>query len=246
MLAFATTCMLITCLLAIYVGARTLSVWFTTRKVAELSIGLNVLGIALGGALLTAFKAPVAVAAGDLSARPILALTIVSLFVHVVALYVGNWRIFRPADRWPIPVIVLAVGLTAAWSASIWVSPAASNGRAILFEGLRAVGMAWAFTESFRYSAMLRKRVALGLASPMIAHRIQLWAVGAGCQVASSTLEIGHRSLTGVSIFASPLGLLSSVTCGLIGAVCIALAFFPPRSYERFVSERAAASATVS
>jgi hypothetical protein len=91
----------VTCLLAVYVCVRTLLVWRRTRKLAELAIGANVLGIAIGGALLVALGAfhP------DMRSAPFVpyALGLLGLLVHVTAQYVGTWKIFRSGARWPIP-----------------------------------------------------------------------------------------------------------------------------------------------
>jgi hypothetical protein len=49
---------LLTCVIAIYVGLRTLSIWIRTRKLPELAIG------------------------------------ILAVLTHIVAAYVGSWRIY--------------------------------------------------------------------------------------------------------------------------------------------------------
>ena len=54
---------LLTCVIAIYVGLRTLSIWIRTRKLPELAIG------------------------------------ILAVLTHIVAAYVGSWRIYRPASH---------------------------------------------------------------------------------------------------------------------------------------------------
>jgi hypothetical protein len=46
--------LVLTCLIALYVGVRTLMIWRRTRMIAEFMIGLNVFSIAIGGVILTA------------------------------------------------------------------------------------------------------------------------------------------------------------------------------------------------
>ena len=107
--------------------------------------------------------------------------------------------------------------------------------RAILFVALRFVGMAWSTFECFRYSAMLKRRAEIGLAQPMVAHRFSLWGIGAGAQVAVLTFELGSWFVTGNSLTSAALGLHFTSALGLAGTVAIALAFFPPAAYERFI-----------
>jgi hypothetical protein len=230
--------LIVTCALAMYVGGRTLSVWWRTRQVAELAIGANLLSIAIGGLLFTALKAgPAYHQAESWAALPFF-VTLAAFFIHVVALYGGSWRIFRPTERWPAVLVGIAT-LAALWYSIDSIRVPAYNGRAMFFEALRGFGMSWAAFECFRYSGMLRRRIALGLADPMIAQRIRLWGIGAACQVVVSSLEVLARALMGVSIYELASGLILAAVLGLFGTLCVALAFFPPAAYVRAVAARA-------
>jgi hypothetical protein len=225
----------VSCLLAIYVGARTLWIWRRTRMVPELAIGANVLGIATGGAVLTALGA-MSARSGEPSPTVPFAIGLLGLVVHVIAQYVGNWKIFRPGDRWAVPLVAIGSLLAVAWMGWALVDREPSAMRSVAFLVVRAVGMGWAAWECFRYAAQLDRRVAIGLAEPMIAHRIRLWGVGASAQCVAIGLDLGALATTGQALAATAIGLNLTAALGLVGTVSIALAFFPPRAYVRRIS----------
>jgi hypothetical protein len=225
----------LSCLLAIYVGLRTLWIWRRTRMVPELAIGANVLGIAIGGAVLTALGA-LSARSGDPAPLVPYAIGLLGLVVHVVAQYVGNWKVFRASARWPLPVVALATLLALAWMASLLIDRDPSSVRSVAFLGLRLGGMGWAAWECFRYAGLLDRRVALGLAEPMTAHRIRLWGIGASAQCIAIGLDLGSHALAGSTLGSTAVGLNAMSLLGLVGAICVALAFFPPKPYLRLIA----------
>lgn len=243
MARFANLTMLITCALAIYVGSRTLAIWWRTRQIQEFAIGSNVLSIALGAMLLTSLGVLGSSTGMNVDILPH-AVGLFLMCIHVAALYVGTWKIFRPSDRWPIALVAMALSLCTAWMWAILTDSGAPLIRPLLYQGVRAVGMAWAGWECLRYSAMLRRQVRLGLAEPMIAHRIGLWGLGALASLLVILLDLGSLVGSGTSLVASPGGLYLTAFIGLFAAGTIALAFFPPASYVRFVAGPAGESAS--
>ena len=113
--------------------------------------------------------------------------------------------------------------------------PVASS--SVLLLVLRGGGMLWATLECFRYSARLRKRAALGLGDPIIAHRIWLWGLGAGFTLLGISLDVGSWVLAGQAFINTPLGLVMAAST-LAGALSIAFAFFPPARYARRMERR--------
>ena len=93
---------------------------------------------------------------------------------------------------------------------------------------------------SLRYASMLRRRLGIGLADPVVANRIQLWGV-AGLAITAqylytlTSILMVHVGMPGIY---HPL----AIAClGIGAATCIALAFFPSRAYAdriRAASER--------
>jgi hypothetical protein len=224
--------LLVTCMLAVYVGVRTLLIWRRTRMVAELAIGSNVLGIACGGAILVGLGVLYPKTGAPAPALPY-ALGLAGLVIHVCAQYIGNWKIFRSGDRWPLAPVVAAALLSCAWMGWVLVDRDPSSARSVMFLGVRGIGMAWGAFECFRYAASLRKRAALGLGDAFIAHRIWLWGVGAISQTVVISLDLGSWAVVGTALAATPFGLHVTSLIGLVGAGAIALAFFPPRAYVR-------------
>ena len=234
MQGWAQTGMLVTCILAVYVGLRTLYRWTQTRRVQELAIGANVLSLAVGAMILNALGVLGSSAGKDVPFLPHL-LGLSGLALHVVAIYLGTWKIFRPAAKWPRPLMGLVVAAMGGWLFVVLSGLEPGAAGSLIWLVPRALGMTWAGWECFRYAAMLRKRVAIGLAEPMMAHRFALWGIGAVASTASSGLDIGSWLLRGAPLGATPLGLNVMSLFGVIGIVTVALAFFPPAFYLRWI-----------
>ena len=109
--------------------------------------------------------------------------------------------------------------------------------------GLAAQGTAYAINgwAGARYWRMLRRRLSLGLADPIVVNRMLLWSAAACAitlQYLYSTVRIvmtGESSVTGLGV-----ALVSSL--GLIAAGTMLLAFFPPRSYLLWLKRGSAAA----
>jgi len=239
--ALAELMMLVTCAIAIYVGLRTLRIFVRTRGLAELAIGINVLSIAVGGMILTAIggAGPPEPSVYGEAAYPI---GMGFLALHLLAIYWGTWTIFRPRSRRVAGFCVLATIPICIWFVhasenlgSIWVRP-------VLFQTLRGVGMTWSAFECFHYSDQLMRRATLGLASPLMAHRFWLWAIGATAALVVCTLELLSWGLGEAGFSWRPTGLMVTAGLGVVSALAVALALFPPAAYVRFMAPRLGAA----
>jgi len=86
---------------------------------------------------------------------------------------------------------------------------------------------------------MLRRRLPLGLADPVVADRIALWGVAGGL-IAFLFMAIPvPQRVMGISPEHPVLSMMQSLVDRAV-AVCIGLAFFPPRAYLRRIENRAA------
>ncbi len=233
MQSIAETMMLVTCALAVYVGLRVLWIFTRTHGLAELSIGINVLGIAVGGLVLTVVGV-MGKTDGSAYGTPTYKVGIAFLALHLVAIYFGTWKIFRPASKTVFWLCVASLVPIVFWyvmasehQGTVWVRP-------VLFQMIRGLGMTWAAFECFHHADKLRRQAALGLADPMMAHRFWLWAIGATSALVVCTLELMGWGLSEVAFSAPPAGLMLTAALGLFGAACVALAFFPPGFYVRF------------
>ena len=110
-----------------------------------------------------------------------------------------------------------------------------------LFQTGTAVILAWCAFESTRYSIALRRRVKLGLAEPVVANRILLWAIA---MVIATALSAGATlgQVAGINVMGSFEGLTFVGCFGTVAACAIYLAFLPPKAYTGWVMARAAAA----
>ncbi|MCG8590757.1 MAG: hypothetical protein MJE66_15815 [Proteobacteria bacterium] len=100
---------------------------------------------------------------------------------------------------------------------------------------LRIQALAWAAFESLRYWRMMRRRMQIGLADPVVTNRFLLWGVGASSACVGFTAGLAVRAITGMSVTQFPATNLWVSVLSTISAVAIWLAFFPPPAYLRRV-----------
>jgi hypothetical protein len=223
------------CLLGIYVGVRTLLVWRRTGEFPELSIGINILSISVGGCLFATFIA-VPNLKDSAYAQWFYAAMVVALALHPMALASGTWRIFRPDDQWPMAVCIMTTLFMAGYISLWYLFGIEMASRSLLYEGPRLVLFIWTAFECFRCRDLLMRRARIGLADPLIAHRIGLWGIASVAQVISSAILItnvigDHTS----ALLPTSVALYAVTGLGLLATVCIALTFFPPRAYVRWM-----------
>jgi hypothetical protein len=149
-------------------------------------------------------------------------------------------QVFLPGARWARALVAgmavyLPVGLAGAAHALAVADPALGSVPAVhgwLLWCLAGYGFtfAWSALESLRHHDMARRRLALGLADPLVAHRFLLFALyglGATGIVASNVAGV----LLGHDISASLLVLVPSGVLGVAAAAAMYLAFLPPDWY---------------
>jgi hypothetical protein len=237
-------------LTSLVVGLRVFVLWRRTRKLPEL-----LLSIAL---LFTGFLAYAMGTLGKLvlSGSPQLrsGLTLLGLStecIGVAALIAFADRVFHPKGGWVRGVTILLFSLLA-----LGVCGEIFSGQYMRYSdpeliagpwvplGLlaRGLGPAWMSFECFRYHAKLKKQLALGLASPLVVHRVLLWGIGIGASATGYATSIVHRLVYGTGLRAHDwaIGLVSFQA--LIASVCIGIAFFPPRKYRSWAASRTSLS----
>jgi hypothetical protein len=223
------------------VGFRLLALGARSRHTPELALAAAYLLFGAVGYPLGAL-ARARAAAGDADAGLWLAAALAIQNLGIVGVYVFVARVFRPERTGPSVTLSTAVLLGVSWVGHAFdpgFAGAMSRGPwYALGLGTRAAAFVWGAAEAFGYWALLRRRVALGLADPVVANRMWLWGTScASIALGFAIFTLGSVSAGGVN--ATPVVLALSA-CGLVGAAAMTLAFFPPAKYRRWLIAAAA------
>jgi hypothetical protein len=171
------------------------------------------------------------------------------LFVEagVLCIFAFTWRVFRPSARWAA-LLVAAVGVMlfvqvvgTAYAGLPARSPAEffefTRPWTMAHHVLMAGAFGWSAIESLMYHQTLTRRLALGLAEPVVVDRFALW----GRMGISSTLLNGANTvclLVGLNIMTHPIPQLSTAVFGMSAATFLYLGFLPPDWYLTRVRNR--------
>ena len=227
------------------VGVRLLLLWRRTRQLPELLIGVGVLGIGpVGFGLSTIAEAlrP----AHPAVAQAIFAPALLALAIGAISKYLFNWRVYHPSNRAVKRFVWAMAGLAAGVYLADGVvtrfrSPWDLNPGYFARSAFQIGCLLWGSAESLRYWVMMRRRLRLGLADPIVTNRFFLWGLGAGAAGIGTAVGIGMQAVTGVSALEHPGIMLSSSLHGLVAAIAMWLAFVPNARYRRFIEGRALA-----
>jgi hypothetical protein len=227
------------CIVGAVIGLRLLLLATRTRKLPELLIGVATLFMAGLGYPLSA----VAREAPDLGAstRVVLGATGALLAVAGLAANTGfTWMLFRRGVAWANSLFAL-IGLGAAGlfvAQSIGGSWAAGEffWRWLPFGVVVSFG--WAFLECGRYHLLLRRRLRLGMADPIVTNRFALYAVATGIAVITAFVGWVYIWLH-LEMVTDPVGGLLLFGLGTTSSSLMLLAFLPPRGYLAWLRVRA-------
>ncbi len=160
-----------------------------------------------------------------------------------------TWRVFRPGRRWAAALFSVAVCAVVAGFVGEGFATGFSGGSfdAVWSQlGILARGLAflWAAVESFLYFDLLRRRLRVGLADPVVVNRFLLWGIATSTAFgiyAVALVNLLHSPTHDVAagVFGPTWALLTSVL-GLTSAVCTWLAFLAPAPYRRWLESAAA------
>jgi len=222
---------------ALVLGIRLLRLSSRTRRLPEFAMGMSFLIGGVFGFLFILIGNPAAgVGFSAASGEFLFRMGVSLLGVGICFTYVFVWQTFRPrsavARKFTIAAIVcILASLWAVWTSSIeeaLMSPIHNAG-----EMVRLGGMLWGCGEALHYYTAMRRRLALGLADPVVTNRFFLWGIAMGAGV-MATLVGAFMTLSGiVDPDAWPYLFL-----GIFAAISPAaqwLAFFPPRAYRGWI-----------
>lgn len=233
-------------LVTLVLGPRLLALARRTRQIPEFTMGLCLL-------LMGGLGYPLATVARAVTAMPddvrgfALGCATLCNTIGFGALALFTWRVFRAASLAAevgvaacLTILALLVPAGAVWPGLVAgaLSPEPYPG----WPGqLRVViGLAvlyWTSVEATLLAHRLRRRLALGLADPVVADRVRLWTIAISCASVSFTTSF-VLSFRGIDLAASPLGAGMVGTLGMISAACTWLAFLPPARYAAWVRGR--------
>ena len=155
-----------------------------------------------------------------------------------------NAKVFRPTAGWSVPVAALGSLILAACGAVVVVAFFSTPDVALVTERTRTgtvlfllvlvAGQGWTAIEGFRHHRMMRKRLVLGLAEPVVTNRFLLWGIS-GLVSLTWNGVVNSYLLAGVNINAHPVPVFAVSFGGLVTAACLVLTFMPPAWYVRWI-----------
>src|SRR5690606_851239 len=231
---------------------RLLALARRTRRRPELLLGLGILGTAaLGYGLLIAASLlrGAGTTASDGLPRALLAAGTILHDAGVTMIVLFVLTVFRPVERW---ARALAAGaLLALWGGHVgWelsnAYRSAQPGDA--FWWLRSFVVwsypLWTMVESYRYYGLLRRRLALGLADPLVTNRFFLWgsaSLGTVLAVWSASLGYLFSGRPAAAAAWSPVIQVATATFGVATVTLYGFTFFAPAWYRRRIAAAASA-----
>jgi hypothetical protein len=198
-------------------------------------------------------------AVSESASQALLAFAMLAMAIGAGAIYVFTWKTFRPEA-------VGAKAIVAAGCTSLalgYAIEALHEGFApVVFAGLghwigwagRTAAMLGVAIESFRYWLLLRRRLRLGLADPVVTNRFLLWSLFAAGSTLNYVADLASRGLywwlyrTVQPVpehLAATVGptIIVTMVLGVLSAVTLFLTFFPSPAYRRWLEARGVSAA---
>ena len=221
--------------ISLVIGIRLLALWSRTRGMPELLLGTMLL-------LISGIGYP-----GQIVSSRIESASVVSLYLlgygavsaGIALLYLFTWRVFRAQERWALVFACAGAALLGfnvfERARDVLVSHDVRLGAETMWEGLLQAATVtaaylWTAWESLRHHGMMKRRVRLGLADPVLANRFLLW--GAMSLFASMGIVWSAAAFgMGMDVMNNPVVLVPSSVSGIAQAVLLLLALMPPQWY---------------
>jgi hypothetical protein len=246
--------------LSAIIGVRLLRLARSASAGPEIWLALYFLVAAFFGMGLSNFVymswADAAMALPDDVASVLNALYIFGTTAGMGCLYVFTWLTFRRDDAWAralvgtVAVVMVAGYVGIAMSGDFALSLVPGVAYWITWAARTSVFL-WLLIESFRYWGLLRRRLGLGLAEPLVANRFLLWGIWSSAMLLMGQIDPLSRIWYVATIGAGgqwvpELGrpiVVTLVTAtsglGILVMITLYLTFFPTQSFRRWVEGRA-------
>ena len=233
-------------LVATAVGLQLVRLARRTRQLPELALGLGLTCVALLGQPVAALGRVPALIGTPIGDALFSGGLVIALF-GIWLLFLFTCSVFRPRARWAHALVgVAAIGLAGAAAGLISVGIGETDMRAafaktrpyaVAIVAMVAVCFLWNGIESPRYAHMLRRRLALGLADPVLLDRFQLWGV-VGVSTTLMCAVLGGCMVAGLPPLTEPVPLSITASMSTVASVAWYLSFLPPRRYLDSVRRR--------
>lgn len=227
------------------VGIRLLMLAWRTREFTDFAIAFAL--FELSG---IAYPLILAGAFGGLSLAATRGLLVASGFAMAIGfagVFVFTQRAFRPQVAWAralsgVGIAVLLYGAVGgalhAQSAPGFDALKSTNTPLIWIQAAAVAVYLWSSLEGFRCWTQARRRLAIGLADPLVVNRFALWTL-IGVFALISVVPGLVLALGGRNPLDFPMTRLLTGLSGVGTTVAMQLAFLPPASYRRWVAARA-------
>ncbi|HEB90518.1 MAG TPA: hypothetical protein ENI85_13185 [Deltaproteobacteria bacterium] len=217
------------------VGLRILFLALRTKQLPEMAISLSLL---LAGGVGTGLTV-LAVLITGLDPRLVQWLNEIAIVVNHIGyglLFAFVWRVFRPSEAWGallfgVSMAALVVGGVGMMLELVPGQPLPGRGAPAtswfwLSLSSRFVVYGWAAIESFRYHAMMKRRLAIGLADQEVVDRFFYWGVST-VAVCLIWINLGSRALFAESLAVQAMASIGTSILGFVVAGSLFRAFFP-------------------
>lgn len=237
---------LLSMLVSCVVGVRLLLLAHRTRQAPEMLIGLDLILVGCFWSLLVAVGRQGTALPDDLRAALVFVGSLCGV-AGTACLAVFTWRTFRPTRAGALAAFVTSGMFAATFAAQAFepgwlVFAKEERGPWAAASWVASISYVWACFESTRHASMLGRRVRLGLADPIVADRVRLFATLMATGVLASWIFAGFQA-AGIAVGGTTVGLSLAAAVSLFSVALLWLAFLPPASYLESVRRRAVVEA---
>jgi hypothetical protein len=240
------------CLLAaIAIGGRLFHLHLRTREPPELLLGIQfVVGQGIGYVVLVAGITAISKPGADIETCTAMVAGGWALVTFgLMAMVSFNYFVYRQDSAWGLPLMfgfwaLFWVGYLARGWIGQYSDPKQFEGVWFaLHQGTTLAAGIWSLAEPIRFHGLMKKRLALGLADPMVTNRFLLWGSAAifSCMMIAMSITPAFYSRLDPSLvpIVSTGTLILMTVCGTCAMGLYGLTFFPPRAYAAWVTKRA-------
>jgi hypothetical protein len=146
-------------------------------------------------------------------------------------------RVFRHEAGW---ARALLAALAASFVAQLALAVTREHVAGIVQMGLAATIFGWTALEAGMRARMQQRRIALGMGDPVLANRLQLWAL-MGTTSALAALVNAFTIVAGIMPLEDPVVMVVTTMAGLTQATALLLALAPPATYLAWIGRARAA-----